>query len=112
MLAARHGIPFFVAAPISTVDLATPDGAAIPIEERKANEVLFVRGVSIAPPDTEVRNPAFDVTPAELITGIVSDEGVIRAPYHEGLAEAVARRELRRAAAPGFARPVGGRRGA
>jgi methylthioribose-1-phosphate isomerase len=102
VLAGRHSIPFFVAAPISTVDLGTPDGGAIPIEERKANEVLFVRGVSIAPPDTDVRNPAFDVTPADLITGFVSDEGVIRAPYAEGLAEAVARREVRRAAAPGF----------
>jgi methylthioribose-1-phosphate isomerase len=103
VLAARHGIPFFVAAPISTVDLDTEDGAAIPIEERKASEVLFVRGVAIAPPDTDVRNPAFDITPAELITGIVTDEGVIRAPYPEGLAEAVARRERRRATAPGFA---------
>jgi methylthioribose-1-phosphate isomerase len=102
VLAARHGIPFFIAAPISTVDLATEDGSAIPIEERKANEVLFVRGVSIAPPDTDVRNPAFDVTPADLITGIVTDEGVIRAPYEEALAEAVARRERRRAATPGF----------
>ena len=102
VLAARHDIPFFVAAPISTVDLATPDGASITIEERKANEVLFVRGVSIAPPDTAVRNPAFDVTPSDLITGIVTDEGVIRAPFEEGLAEAVARRELRRSAAPGF----------
>jgi methylthioribose-1-phosphate isomerase len=103
VLAARHGIPFFVAAPISTVDLATEDGAAIPIEERKASEVLLVRGVAIAPPDTDVRNPAFDITPAELITGIVTDEGVIRAPYPDGLVEAVARRERRRAAAPGFA---------
>ena len=102
VLAGRHSIPFFVAAPISTVDLGTPDGSAIPIEERKANEVLFVRGVSIAPPDTDVRNPAFDVTPADLITGFVSDEGVIRVPFAEGLAEAVARREVRRAAAPGF----------
>jgi len=102
VLAARHGIPFLVAAPISTVDLATEDGSAIPIEERKANEVLFVRGVSIAPPDTDVRNPAFDVTPADLIGGIVTEEGVIRAPYREELAEAVARRERRRAEAPGF----------
>ena len=102
VLAARHGIPFLVAAPISTVDLGTEDGSAIPIEERKANEVLFVRGVSIAPPDTDVRNPAFDVTPADLIGGIVTEEGVIRAPYREGLAEAVARRERRRAEAPGF----------
>ena len=103
VLAARHGIPFFVAAPISTVDLATENGEAIPIEERKASEVLLVRGVAIAPPDTDVRNPAFDITPADLITGIVTDEGVIRAPYPDGLAEAVARRERRRASAPGFA---------
>ena len=107
VLAARHGIPFFVAAPISTVDLATENGEAIPIEERKASEVLLVRGVAIAPPDTDVRNPAFDITPAELITGIVTDEGVIRAPYPDGLAEAVARRERRRAAAPGFASLAG-----
>ncbi len=96
VLAQRHGIPFYVAAPISTVDLATEEGSAIPIEERKANEVLYVRGVRIAPPDTEVRNPAFDVTPADLISGIVTDEGVVRAPYIEGLAEAVARRDARR----------------
>ncbi len=81
---------------------ATPDGDAIPIEERAAKEVLFVRGVPIAPTETEVRNPSFDVTPAELITGIVTDEGVIRAPYGDGLAAAVARRELRRSQSPGF----------
>jgi methylthioribose-1-phosphate isomerase len=102
VLAARHGIPFYVAVPISTVDLATPDGDAIPIEERAAKEVLLLRGVPVAPMDTAVRNPSFDVTPADLITGIVTDEGVIRAPYGEGLAEAVVRRELRRAQAPGF----------
>jgi methylthioribose-1-phosphate isomerase len=102
VLAARHGIPFYVAVPISSVDLATPDGEEIPIEERAAKEVLFVRGVPIAPMETEVRNPSFDVTPAELITGIVTEEGVIRAPFGEGLAAAVARRELRRAQAPGF----------
>ena len=102
VLAARHGIPFHVAAPISTVDLGTPDGAAIPIEERAAAEVLYVRGQRIAPPDTEVRNPSFDITPAELITAIVTDEGVLTAPYPEALAAAVARREQRRAATPSF----------
>jgi methylthioribose-1-phosphate isomerase len=102
VLAARHGVPFYVAAPISTVDLDTPDGAAIPIEERKANEVLEIRGIRIAPPDTEVRNPSFDVTPAELITGIVTDEGVVRVPFDEGLAAAVARREVRRSSTPAF----------
>jgi methylthioribose-1-phosphate isomerase len=84
------------------VDLATPDGDGIPIEERAAKEVLLVRGVAIAPMETDVRNPSFDVTPAELITGIVTDEGVIRAPYGEGLAAAVARRDLRRSQTPGF----------
>lgn len=102
VLAQRHGIPFYVAAPMSTVDLGTPDGAAIPIEERKPVEVLEVRGVRIAPPDTEVRNPSFDVTPADLITGIVTDEGIIRGPFATPLAEAAARRERRRATAPGF----------
>ncbi|MGK2850102.1 MAG: S-methyl-5-thioribose-1-phosphate isomerase [Candidatus Limnocylindrales bacterium] len=102
VLAARHGIPFYVAVPISTVDLATPGGAEIPIEERAAAEVLSFRGVRIAPPDTAVRNPSFDVTPAELITGFITDEGVLRAPYDASLASAVASRELRRASAPGF----------
>ncbi len=96
VLAARHGIPFYVAAPISSVDLATASGADIPIEERAPNEVLAFRGIRVAPPDTEVRNPAFDVTPADLITGIVTDEGLVRAPFETGLAEAVAARERRR----------------
>ena len=78
VLAARHGIPFYVCAPTSSIDLATADGGGIEIEERKAEEVLEFRGVRIAPPDTDVRNPAFDVTPAELITGIVTEEGVMR----------------------------------
>jgi methylthioribose-1-phosphate isomerase len=103
VLAARHGIPFYVAAPVSTVDLATATGADIPIEERAPIEVLAIRGVRIAPPETEVRNPAFDVTPAELIGGIVTEEGVLRAPFDETLVEAVASRERRRSAAPGFA---------
>ena len=69
VLAARHGIPFYVCAPLSSVDLDTPDGDAIPIEERAAEEVLEFRGMRIAPAGTAARNPAFDVTPAELITG-------------------------------------------
>jgi methylthioribose-1-phosphate isomerase len=88
VLAARHDIPFYVCAPTSSVDLATPDGGAIEIEERPPDEVLRFRGVAIAPPDTQVRNPAFDVTPADLITGIVTEEGVIRAPFEAGLRRA------------------------
>jgi methylthioribose-1-phosphate isomerase len=103
VLAARHDVPFFVAAPVSSIDLDTPTGADIPIEERSGNEVLMFRDVRIAPPDTDVRNPAFDVTPADLITGIVTEEGVLRPPYTTSIAEAVAARELRRSAAPGFA---------
>jgi methylthioribose-1-phosphate isomerase len=99
VLANRHGIPFYVAAPTSSIDLATSDGDAIVIEERPADEVLLIRGVSIAPPGTHVRNPAFDVTPAELISGIVTEEGVIRAPFGRGLSAAVATANARREAA-------------
>jgi methylthioribose-1-phosphate isomerase len=90
VLAARHGIPFYVCAPTSSIDLATATGDDIEIEERGADEVLFVRGVAIAPAGTNVRNPSFDVTPAELITGIVTEEGVVGAPFAAGLADAVA----------------------
>jgi methylthioribose-1-phosphate isomerase len=90
VLARRHGIPFYVCAPTSSIDPETPDGKGIEIEERSADEVLSVRGVRIAPPGTDVRNPAFDVTPAELITGIVTEEGVVGAPYDENLARAIA----------------------
>jgi methylthioribose-1-phosphate isomerase len=103
VLAVRHGIPFYVVAPISTVDLDTPDGGEIPIEERPAAEIVAFHGVRVAPPEAPVRNPAFDVTPAELITGIVTEEGLVTAPYAEGLAAAVERRAVRRAATPGFA---------
>ena len=76
-LAARaHGVPFYVAAPSSTVDLATPDGAAIPIEERAAEEVAALGGRRSAPAGVQVWNPAFDVTPAELVTAIITDRGV------------------------------------
>jgi methylthioribose-1-phosphate isomerase len=96
VLAARHGIPFIVCAPLSSVDLETPDGAAIPIEDRPAIEVTEVRGVRIAPEGTTVRNPSFDVTPAELVSAIVTDEGVLRPPYAPALLEAMARRRARR----------------
>jgi methylthioribose-1-phosphate isomerase len=86
VLAHRHGVPFYVAAPLSTIDPATPNGAAIPIEERLAGEVTEVLGRRIAPDDTQAVNFAFDVTPAELITAIVTEEGVLKPPYTESIA--------------------------
>ncbi len=102
VLAARHDVPLFVCAPLSTVDLETADGTGIVIEERAADEVLEIRGQRIAPAGTKVRNPASDVTPAELITGIVTEEGVIRAPFEPGLRAASAATRERWAAMPGF----------
>ena len=81
VLADRHGVPFYVAAPVSTIDPATPDGASIPIEERDPGEVVA---------GGEAFNPAFDVTPAELVTAIVTDAGVLEPPYSESIARAVA----------------------
>jgi methylthioribose-1-phosphate isomerase len=97
VLAARHQVPFYVCAPLSSVDLGTPDGEEIPIEERPGQEVLELAGVRIAPPMTTARNPAFDVTPASLISAIVTEEGVLRAPFGPALAAAMAAREDRRA---------------
>ena len=99
VLAAHHGVPFYVCAPLSSVDLAAADGRAIPIEERPAEEVTSIRGQQIAPTGTRVRNPSFDVTPAALITGIVTDEGVLGPPFAPALTEAMERRAARRAAA-------------
>jgi methylthioribose-1-phosphate isomerase len=84
VLAREHGVPFYVAAPVSTFDLTISSGEQIPIEERSAEEVTHLRGVRIAP-DVAVANPAFDVTPARLITAIVCERGVARAPYAESL---------------------------
>ena len=81
VLANAHGIPFYVAAPLSTIDPATPDGTAIPIEERSGAEVTEGFGRRIAPEGVAVRHPAFDVTPARLVTAIITDRGVLRAPY-------------------------------
>ncbi len=89
VLAARHRVPFVVVAPTTTVDLAVPDGAAIPIEQRPPDEVRRVFGVATAPPRTEVFNPAFDVTPPELIAAIVTERGVARAPFGQALARLV-----------------------
>ncbi len=86
-LCARHGLPFYIAAPLSTIDLACPNGAHIPIEERPVREVTHVFDqVQIAPRGVAVRNPAFDVTPAELITAIITEKGVVRPPFGPGLA--------------------------
>ncbi|MEP7227275.1 MAG: S-methyl-5-thioribose-1-phosphate isomerase [Gemmatimonadales bacterium] len=91
-LAARaHGIPFYVAAPSSTIDLATPDGSRIPIEQRDASEVASWQGTRTAPPGIKVWNPAFDMTPAELITAIITDKGIFK-PNEIGHAEAVGQR--------------------
>jgi len=91
VIAARHKVPFYVAAPLSTFDPAIADGTAIPIEERPAGEVTGYRGSRWAPEGVKVRNPAFDVTPAELITGIICEKGVATAPYREAIAALRAR---------------------
>jgi methylthioribose-1-phosphate isomerase len=85
VLAREHGIPFYVAAPVSTVDLSLPTGEQIPIEERDAREVTHIRDQRLAPEGVSVQNPAFDVTPHELIAAIITDRGVARPPYTESL---------------------------
>lgn len=86
VLAQRHGIPFYVACPLSTIDLAIPDGAAIPIEERSADEVTGFRECQWAAKGVQVRNPAFDVTPAELVTALITEKGVVPQPNRENIA--------------------------
>ncbi len=88
VLAREHEIPFYVAAPLSTIDLRTPDGAHIPIEERSAREVTHVAGSQLAPDGARVWNPAFDVTPHAFIAGIITERGILRAPYAESLKRA------------------------
>ncbi|MDR2696303.1 MAG: S-methyl-5-thioribose-1-phosphate isomerase [Deltaproteobacteria bacterium] len=90
LLAHEHGIPFYVAAPLSTLDPDAPDGAAIPIEEREAREVTHVGDAPITPDGVPVYNFAFDVTPARLITAIITDKGVLRAPYGEAIKKVLA----------------------
>ncbi len=86
VLAREHGIPFYVAAPTSTLDLSLADGSQIPIEERPATEVTHIRGLPIAPEGVRVRNPSFDVTPAKYLTAIITEKGVARADFTKELA--------------------------
>jgi len=85
VLAKEHGIPFFVAAPWSTIDLKTPTGDAIPIEQRAEVEVTHHAGKQLTPHGVGIENPAFDVTPARYVTAIITERGVLRAPYEESL---------------------------
>jgi len=80
VLARRHGIPFYVAAPLSTLDATLDDGGAIPIEERGASEVRGHAGLEWAPAGVAVRNPVFDITPADLVTALITEKGVVREP--------------------------------
>jgi methylthioribose-1-phosphate isomerase len=85
VLAKAHGIPFYVAAPLSTVDLNTPDGSGIPIEERNEREVTHVGANRLTPEGARIRNPAFDVTPSQYVTAIITERGIARAPFAESL---------------------------
>ena len=85
VLAREHGVPFYIAAPLSTIDLKTPDGSQIPIEERQAREVTHIKGTQLTPDGALVWNPAFDVTPHHLIAGIITERGICRPPYSESL---------------------------
>ena len=89
ILAKNHGIPFYVAAPCSTVDLDCPTGASIPIEDRHPKEVSHIGGKRMAPTGIEIGNPAFDVTPSKFVTAIITDRGVVRRPYGQGLKRVV-----------------------
>ena len=93
VLAKEHGIPFYVAAPMSTVDLNTPDGSKIPIEQRNPAEVTHIAGKAITPEGVQIENPAFDVTPAKYVSAIITERGIARAPYQESLAKLAASEE-------------------
>ena len=85
VLAKEHNIPFYVAAPVSTIDLSTPNGRLIPIEERDQREITHLKSLRLTPEGALIRNPAFDVTPHRLIAGIITERGIFRAPYEESL---------------------------
>jgi methylthioribose-1-phosphate isomerase len=85
VMAGTHHVPFYVAAPLSTIDLATPDGSGIPIEQRAAREMTHVGTLRVAPDGARIWNPAFDVTPHRFVTGIITEKGIARPPYEESL---------------------------
>jgi methylthioribose-1-phosphate isomerase len=89
VLARAHGIPFYVAAPLSTIDLTLATGDLIPIEERAPDEVTTIAGERVAPDGIQVANPAFDITPAPYIHAIITEAGVLRPPYESSLAGAL-----------------------
>jgi len=90
VLAKENSIPFYVAAPTSTIDLSLPSGAEIPIEQRDPEEITHIQGIRIAPEGTNVANPAFDITPHTYISAIITEKGIIREPYLEGLTKIAA----------------------
>jgi methylthioribose-1-phosphate isomerase len=105
VLARENNVPFYVAAPLSTLDLSIPSGDSIPIEERPADEVTHLRGIRIAP-DVEAAHPAFDVTPSRLITGIITERGVASPPYRDSLARLFSESAVENAAPPLRERPA------
>jgi methylthioribose-1-phosphate isomerase len=94
ILAKEHGIPFYVAAPFNTIDLATANGAGIPIEQRDPREVTHSNGKQMTPDGVGIENPAFDVTPAKYIAAIITERGVLRAPFSESIRAMAAKSEL------------------
>ena len=108
VLAHAHDIPFYMAAPVSTLDLSLPDGRAITIEERKAAEITHHGGVLLAPDGVAVYNPAFDVTPAGLISAIITESGVARPPYNDTLERAYQAAHARSDTAPAEAQSIEG----
>ena len=93
VLAREHDVPFYVAAPVSTIDLATPVGSGIPIEERDAREVTHLGALQLTPDGARVWNPAFDVTPARLVAGIITERGICRPPFTESLKHVCSKEE-------------------
>jgi methylthioribose-1-phosphate isomerase len=89
VLAQAHKVPFYVAAPLSTIDPNIDNGHQIPIEERDPAEITSISGHNVCPPGLKVLNPAFDVTPAKLISGIITEQGILKAPYQDSIRRAL-----------------------